>query len=552
MNNGYKADYGNKCKRASPRLLVVDDEKGIRDLIKAEFEMNGYEVTSALNGAQAVEILNLKKFDIVITDIRMPKMDGLTLLEEIKKASPEIEVIITTGFATIETAVQAMRNGAYDFIEKPFELNALVMVIEKALEKKDLKALLAMHNETETVFSALKLNELLVKITGIAANALNADSVIIFLLDESGKPYSASSMNKNENICDSGGTELAENDLNKILRAKTPLIAAGGNNQSKDCAECGSPCAALSCPFSINGQDLGIIKAVRNNGGDSFNLTDIRNISILASHIAQAVHNAKLYEKLEIKIAELEKARKELEQTQGQLVQAEKMAAVGQLAAGIAHEINNPLAGIMGFAELLLQTDGLAGQQKEDIGTILKQSQRCRDIIHNLLLFSRKKINRKEPVSIAGLMESVIQLVRHDFYSSGLSINCSFQDGLPMVFADPSQIQQVFLNIINNARHALENVKTGSLEIKISRKNGNIVILFKDNGCGIKKEDLSHIFDPFFTTKEPGRGTGLGLSISHGIITQHNGIIKVESEPAKGTTFTVEVPEYEEHPDSGR
>jgi two-component system NtrC family sensor kinase len=214
------------------------------------------------------------------------------------------------------------------------------------------------------------------------------------------------------------------------------------------------------------------------------------------------------------------------------------------LTAGIVHELNNPLAGIMGFAQISLKSDELSPQVREDLETILHASQRCHNIVHGLLEFSSKKVPKKEPVSLYSLLEPVLHLVRYDFFKSGINIICECPDSLPLLFADTSQIEQVFLNIITNARQAMEKSKTGTLTIQACQETDKIIISFKDNGCGIAKEHLSKIFEPFFTTKPAEQGTGLGLPISYRIIQEHGGTIVVKSQEGAGTTFTIELPAY--------
>ncbi len=228
-----------------------------------------------------------------------------------------------------------------------------------------------------------------------------------------------------------------------------------------------------------------------------------------------------------------------------QLIQSEKLAGIGQLAAGVAHELNNPLSGVMGFAQLLLDDPALTPQQRKDVETICGQSQRCRVIIQNLLQFSRRKEPLSEPVDLAPLIKATVDLVNYDFSTSGIELLQHVPTSLPMVFADPNQLQQVFLNLITNARQAFEGRKQGKLTIEGEEQKGRVLLHFIDDGPGIPAAILGKIFDPFFTTKPPGKGTGLGLSICYGIVQQHHGDLRVKSQPGAGTTFTLELPIFE-------
>jgi signal transduction histidine kinase len=210
----------------------------------------------------------------------------------------------------------------------------------------------------------------------------------------------------------------------------------------------------------------------------------------------------------------------------------------------MAHELNNPLSGILGFTQMLLEDKGLTAQQREDLETILTQSQRCRTIIQNLLQFSRPKEPKMEPLDLVLLMQATLQLVNYEYTTSGIDLALDCQNDLPMVRGDSGAVQQVFINLLTNARQAMENQKQAHLTIRMGAEDGIVRIQFIDNGPGIPPEILGKIFDPFFTTKAPGKGTGLGLSICHTIMHQHQGQISAKSAAGTGTTFTLDFPVY--------
>jgi two-component system NtrC family sensor kinase len=231
----------------------------------------------------------------------------------------------------------------------------------------------------------------------------------------------------------------------------------------------------------------------------------------------------------------------ELKQVQDQLVHAGKMAALGELAAGVAHEINNPLTGVLTFSSLLLKRTDDNHPWKKDLETIVQQTSRCRNIVKGLLDFARQRKPDKRQWDIRSLIEKTIGLVEKQAPFQNIQIIKEFKADLPMLLVDGDQIQQVFMNILLNAGDAMAP-KGGTLTIKTEARDGTAEISFSDTGPGISKEHLSKLFDPFFTTKETGKGTGLGLAISYGIIQSHSGEIKVESEEGKGATFRIRLP----------
>jgi two-component system NtrC family sensor kinase len=227
--------------------------------------------------------------------------------------------------------------------------------------------------------------------------------------------------------------------------------------------------------------------------------------------------------------------------TEEALYQAEKLAAVGRLAAGIAHELNNPLGNIIGYAKLLLQSGNLGDWEREKLSVIIEQAQKGSDIIRGLLEFSHQRPLELREVNINNSIERVLSSMESLFKIGNIRVKKEF-NLIPPVMADEKQIEQVFYNIILNAVQALEGRSEGCIEINTMNLNSSVQVSIKDNGPGIPKEHLSLIFDPFFTTKPPGKGTGLGLSICSKIIKKHSGSIWVESRPGEGAVFNILLP----------
>jgi two-component system NtrC family sensor kinase len=231
----------------------------------------------------------------------------------------------------------------------------------------------------------------------------------------------------------------------------------------------------------------------------------------------------------------------ELQQVQDQLIRAGKMAAIGELAAGVAHEINNPLTGVLTFSSLLLKKVDENHPWKKDLENIVQQTTRCRNIVRGLLDFARQRKPDKKEWDIHTLIDRTITLVENQAPFQNIKIVKNFKPDMPMLFIDGDQIQQVFMNIVINAADAMAG-NSGILTIKTEVRDGRAEISFTDTGCGMTREQLSRLFTPFYTTKETGRGTGLGLAISYGIIQSHNGEIEAESEIGRGSTLKVRLP----------
>jgi two-component system NtrC family sensor kinase len=228
--------------------------------------------------------------------------------------------------------------------------------------------------------------------------------------------------------------------------------------------------------------------------------------------------------------------------TRKKIMQSERLAVVGQLAADVAHELNNPLQGIVTYSHLLLERLPADDPKRASVEKIANQAARCATIIRALLDFSRPKKPHKKPANLCALIDECFALVEDRAIFHNIEVVRNFADGLPDVVIDPAQMQQVFMNLIINAAEAMGGAGRLTVTTGFEPEHGTVWASFADTGHGIPEEELGRIFDPFFTTKEVGHGTGLGLAISFGIVKEHGGTISVESAPGVGTTFTIELP----------
>jgi signal transduction histidine kinase len=240
---------------------------------------------------------------------------------------------------------------------------------------------------------------------------------------------------------------------------------------------------------------------------------------------------------------ELEKVFESLKATQEQLIQSEKLSAVGQFVSGVAHELNNPLTAVIGYSELLVLSEEGSEDTREQLQLVAKSAQRCHKIVQNLLSFARQHPPERRLTQINGVIDEVLDIMTYDFRTGNVTVVREYAQALPAITADPHQLQQVFVNILGNARQALEGFRSDSCIVVRTKATGAMVrIEIGDNGPGIRAENLSRIFDPFFTTKPIGKGTGLGMSLSYGIVREHGGSIRVESVFGHGATFVIELP----------
>ena len=295
---------------------------------------------------------------------------------------------------------------------------------------------------------------------------------------------------------------------------------------------------------------LGIID-VESSSRNAFTHNDFMALESLAGILASVITSADQYQRLQVTISQLRSTQSELRDrmeaqriAENRLIQAAKLAAVGEMAAGIAHELNNPLTSVTGFAELALEEIPEESQARKDLELVTREAKRARDVVRRLLDFARQSESTRARASLNEIVDDVVALSRHLIHTSGAELTVKLDKTLPWVVMDANQLKQVLLNLVHNALQAMPN--GGALEIatKVGYRNNRewAVVHVRDTGLGISQPEQARIFEPFFTTKGDQGGTGLGLSVTYGIVTDHGGHIDVESEPGAGSKFTVWLP----------
>jgi two-component system NtrC family sensor kinase len=421
-------------------------------------------------------------------------------------------------------------------------------ISQKQIEKRNIR-LNILNAISKSVSSSLNLDEILRSTIDKTLEVLESDSVRIYLLNKkrevlklvAHKGLSAKLINEpfmqyrkpgdgllGQTIRD-GETRLVDN----FLRSKDPYVDS--------IIEEGLHSSAY-IPLSTKGQLMGVM-CVSSHYPIEFASGYIEFLTAIGSQIGVAVDNANLYENIK-------RAYEDLKTAQEQIIQSEKLASLGKLAATIAHEINNPLAAVLTYIRLMIKLKNrnkFTSERLEDISrylaTMESETARCGEIVKNLLAFSRQSKITIKHHSVADIIEKTLSLITHDLEMKGIRLKKIIEPNLPDVQCDFQQIQQALLNLMYNASDAM--AEGGTLTVAANRKAGAenfLDVMVSDTGCGITEEDKEKLFDPFFTTKEDGRNVGLGLSVVYGIITRHNGTMELESVPGKGTTFKVSLP----------
>jgi signal transduction histidine kinase len=297
-------------------------------------------------------------------------------------------------------------------------------------------------------------------------------------------------------------------------------------------------------------QSFGIIE-VKSKVKYAFSQNDLTVLETLGGILASVISNVGQYQKLQMTVKQLRATQEELKEhiaaqqmAERRLVQAAKLAAVGEMAAGIAHELNNPLTTVTGFTELTMEDVPIDSRVHADLELVLREAHRATDVVRRLLDFARQSESVRTNSDINEIINEVVALVNHLLHSNGVRLVTDLPCGLPTISVDRNQIKQVILNLIHNALHAMP--KGGVLRITTNRRSKDhqdwVTAVVTDSGTGIAPENMERIFEPFFTTREKEGGTGLGLSISYGIVVEHGGFIEAESEVGKGSVFSIWIP----------
>ncbi|HEV8533340.1 MAG TPA: ATP-binding protein, partial [Methylomirabilota bacterium] len=289
----------------------------------------------------------------------------------------------------------------------------------------------------------------------------------------------------------------------------------------------------LFVPMTVKGEPIGGLFLLWFTRPRQFSPEEVRLVEGISRQAALGIETARLYEGVKRHLHELQ-------QTQAQLIQSAKLAAIGELAANVAHEINNPLTAVLGFASYLAEQVGPGQPMREELDLIQDEAGRARDIVRDLLDFSRQHEFSAEPTDLNAVVRQTLAMVRRQRAVDNITFAEHYAPELPLAEVDQSRLKQVFINIVNNALFAMSDV--GVLTVRTTAADGQVLVAFSDTGTGIAPEHLDRIFDPFFTTKPDVSGTGLGLSVSLGIVQSHGGTIEAKSEVGKGSTFTVKLP----------
>ena len=514
------------------RMLVVDDSKTAAQILANMVEDLGYQAEMVLDAESALELYRSKHFDAVLTDLCLPGMAGLELLKELKTIDNDAIVVLVTEHEEIDVADECNRYDLVYYLRKPANIFELGTILKNALEnqllRRDIDALRSLAVSLKSIGNIKDMDEEYKVVLNLAIDSLSGDIGSLFLSGDDG------SLNVRAAF-DSKGASLDGEE-------KSPRLAAELVMKTQEATVLKEPSdkipfrettnSILAAPLIIERKLDGVLVLERSKAHPAFSEKDLVIAKIFATTIALAEENFKLFKNSKKTYGELLDAQK-------QLIRLEKLASLGHLTAGIAHEIKNPLTvvtGLLGLTRRKLEDEAIV----RDIEMCLRNCERINKIIKNLRNLYTPSRASYQPVNLNAVLEEALSLtaLRSDFRAIALEKDLLTEE--PHVSGDESQILQVFINLLNNAIQAMP--KGGRLIVQTLSEDDTALVFVRDTGVGIPDENLSRLFDPFFTTHQAGEGTGLGLTISSTIVANHGGVIEVSSEPGEGTIFTLRFP----------
>ncbi len=521
------------------QLLVVDDEPGITRLCERLLTRAGYSVTTFTDPAAAMIFVEKNIIDLLLVDIRMPEISGFDLIAHVKKHQPETAVLVMTGFGTVDTAIQALREGVDGLLLKPFDSSSeLLLTVKQALDdnqkKRDIariQALRPLFDVTETFLAETKPERLVEIVENTVCEHLHSGNAGYYQYSEIDKSLKLLVGRGIAFPADSSGPENGL--IGQIDARGTPLWV---NASGPDTTGFQSRLVALKlnsafiAPISRL-KTRGVLYVGRKEKEAAFREVEWEMFLLIVRQAAVALENAKLYE-------ELREYVRRIEESQQALIRAEKMAAAGRLTASIAHEINNPLQAVQNCLHLATRGELSINKRREYIDLANHELDRLMRTVQRMLDFYRPGSVEPQRVNLVILLRRVIKLLSAQLQGRNIQVSTRFSSKIPSILAVSSQLEQVFINLILNAYDAMP--KGGELYISAHRTEGMVEILVQDSGPGVPEENRTRIFEPFVSTKKGG--TGLGLTVSYGIIAAHGGSLDLVSGHGSGACFKVSLP----------
>ena len=491
---------GTTDKGEKTKLLVVEDSRTQAEHLDFILGDHGFHVSCAGNGAEALEAIKKDRPDIVISDVIMPEMDGYEMCEKMRKTPGlhNVPLIMLTSLLEPQDVIRGIVSGVDYYLTKPYEDRYLISTLDFIIKSGESRTDEQVLEDIEFRFG--------------------------------GKSYCISISPRRL--------------LNLLLSTYENAVW-----QNRELRRTETELTSLNSKLEQEIQERRVIETQLRKYQERLEELVQERTAELSNTNVQLQREVAERKQAEVELqktyADLRRAHEQLEQSQAQLIRTEKMSALGTLVAGVAHELNNPMMGILQFSQYCVKHTQKDDKRYDVLRDIEHETKRCIDIVQNLLTFSHTGKGQPARYSKSACsvpIERVLKLLSYRIEKQKVSVGCHVAEGTPDVRMNAGQIQEVLLNIVCNALDAVQNSDRKEISIDVRAEDGSAVVTVTDSGCGVPSDKIGKIFDPFYTTKPVGKGTGLGLSLCRSIMEDHGGEIICRSEPGSGTELTVKLP----------
>jgi CheY-like chemotaxis protein len=555
---------------ANKRIMIVEDVAVVGLDLANRLESLGYDAAPVVpSGEEALYWTEKAQPDLVLMDIKLKgDMDGIDTADQIRQRF-NIPVVYITSYADEQTLQRAKLTAPFGYLLKPFEDRELRAVIEIALYRHEMEAkLVALNTLAQEITTNLSLEMISEAAVRNVAETTKADFSVLFLVDgDTLVPKSRTGKSIDVSREDPSKHQVGECLCGLSLKQGIPIYSKDLQSDPRctldTCKKSGLHsfvCMPLKGPKSIIGV-LGLGSATERD----FEL-ESSFLEAISNQVVIGLKNAILYEKVEAQatllkrhLAEFKRAEEEKSKLQSQLIHGQKMEAMGVLAGGIAHDFNNVLSAIFGSLDLALTDIPKDSQAGINLQGALKAGHRAKELVNQIITFSRQGDQIRQPVRSDLFIAETLKLIRASLPTT-IEIRQNIQTDIGRVYSSPDQIKQILMGLCTNAGQAMQE-KGGILEVNLTEEQLDSDftdqypdirpgiyqrLSVRDTGDGMTPHEIEHIFEPYYTTREKGKGSGLGLAVIHGIVSSHGGLITVQSEPGKGSTFDIYLPIIQE------
>lgn len=518
---------------ARPYILIVDDEPSVLLTVTAILKQEGYAVDAVPDGKSAIANIASRHYDLVLTDLKMPGVDGLQVLDEVRKRSPKTVTVMMTGYASVDTALEALQRGAYEYLLKPTDVEDLKAAVRRSLERKRLSEIDTLYRVSRMASSSLDPGQIAREVTQAAREVLGVSGAE--LVDFAGT---------------NGATGAGAQQLRSALEATkvSASLAQGETVTLEDTPEGlrkwaqANGIVSLVITPGIANQKLACALCVWNSQNFEFHATAQRFLSGLAGQSALALSHAALF-------AELQRNNEQLATANAKLRELDQLKS--QFLSVATHELRTPLSIILGYNSMLSESlaDRLDEQERDTLRESVSACKRLIRLVNSMLditqIESGKMKMNFEPADLRRIVTGVAALFQQEARAKKLHIGVELPSRLPRMVMDPERIEQVLVNLLGNALKFTP--KGGTVTISVRQQDHGVQVAITDTGIGIAAEDRARIFDEFAQVRRQAanrqrEGSGLGLAIARRIVEAHHGVLEVESELGHGSTFQFSIP----------